>query len=178
MKDRPVKCRHACYTSLARCSAPSQGKEKMGGHPPGPPSGGSDPRTPVPRGACQFALLLAACYWLLVVDVDQLAADRLVGAGLARRHVLRRPEDLGDLVRRPEQVLRRRQVDVLLAAGGELVGVPELRVQVGVLLQVLRPEVVVPEDIQLLLAELGVVLLRLYVAGERVDASPSLLPPP
>src|SRR3989304_1344626 len=111
---------------------------------------------------------------LLVVDVDQLAADGLVGAGLARRHVLRRPEDLGDLVRRLEQVLRRLQIDVLLAAGRKLVGVPDLGVQVGVLLKVLRPEVVVPEDVDLLLAELGVVLFRLDVAGQRVDASPSL----
>ena len=52
-----------------------------------------------------------------------------------------------------------------LFRAASLFGLPEGGVDVWVLLQVGRVEVVVPEDVQLLLAQVSVLLLNSYVAG-------------
>ncbi len=53
----------------------------------------------------------------------------------------------------------------LLHLGGLLGGLPERLVQAGVLLEVLRLEVVVPEDVQVVLDELGALLLDVDASG-------------
>src|SRR5438132_13739791 len=84
-------------------------------------------------------------YAALAGDVDELATDGLVGATGAGRDTLGVPEDLSDAARGSEELFGGREVEVLLIAAGQLIGVPDRGVQVGVLLQVLWAEVVVPE---------------------------------
>src|SRR5207244_12481402 len=73
--------------------------------------------------------------------------DALRGLGL--------PEDLRDLVDRIQELLALRRVLGLLRLSGELGGVPEQVVQVGVLLEVVRLAVVRPQDPEVLLDQDG-----------------------
>src|SRR5687768_1695455 len=76
------------------------------------------------------------------------------------RLFLRRPEDVADLLHRSLEIRGSLRIDALLVLAAQLRGLPERVVEVRVLLEVLRLEVVGPEDEQLLLAELRVLLLH------------------
>src|SRR5437867_2234214 len=73
---------------------------------------------------------------------------------------LRLPEDFGDVVRRLEEVLRGLQVDLLPGLRGGLHRLPREVVELRELLDVLRLEVVAPQDADLVLRNLRVLLLR------------------
>src|SRR5439155_6138564 len=73
--------------------------------------------------------------------------------------LLGRPEDVRDLLHRGLEVRGGLRVDALLVLRAELRGLPEGVVELRVLLEMLRLEVVAPEDEQFLLADLGVLLL-------------------
>src|SRR6185312_332185 len=73
--------------------------------------------------------------------------------------LLGRPEDVGELLDRGLELGRRLGVDVLLVLAGELEDVPDLRVEVRVGREVLGLEVVGPDDLDLVLDDLGVLLL-------------------
>src|SRR3990170_8004826 len=64
------------------------------------------------------------------------------------------PEDLGNLVRRLEEVLRGLEVDLLTRLRGRLHRLEHEVVELGELLEMLRLEVVPPEDSDLLLGNL------------------------
>src|SRR5437764_3459680 len=85
----------------------------------------------------------------------------------ARLALLRLPEDLVDLGDLLKQLLGLGRVDAALAAGraGELGGLVEQLVQLRVLLEVRRLEVVGPEHPQMMLHELGPLLLDDQRAG-------------
>src|SRR4051794_13307569 len=89
------------------------------------------------------------------------------GACGARSSLLRLPEDLVDLGDLVEQLLRLTRVDAALAAGsaGELRRLVEQLVQLRVLLEVRRLEVVRPQHPQVVLHQLGPLLLDEQRAG-------------
>jgi hypothetical protein len=111
---------------------------------------------------------------------------REAGASLMKRasRLLGLPEDLGDLLDLSEQLLGHGRVDRALRArgAGQLGGLVEQRVQLRVLLEVRRLEVVGPEHPEVVLDELGPLLLdqdrpgaelrvgvRLVLLGDRLD---------
>src|ERR687891_632223 len=72
---------------------------------------------------------------------------------------------LVDRVDHREQLLGRAGVERLLHLRGLLGGLPEGLVEIRVLLEVLGLEVVVPEDVEVMLDELGALLLDMDTAG-------------
>src|SRR5918999_1141267 len=86
------------------------------------------------------------------------ADPRLFGAAGGLPHLV-------DCVDHREQLLGRAGVERLLDLGGLLRGLPERLVQVGGLLDVLGLEVVVPQDVEVLLDELGPLLLDVDAAS-------------
>src|SRR5690606_13159012 len=90
--------------------------------------------------------------------------ERDVGAALGR------PEDVVDLADGVEQRLAVCGVLLVLALRGELDRLPELVVQVRVLFEVFGLEVIVPEDVEFALNDLGLLLLDVDVANAVVDA--------
>src|SRR5688500_4864797 len=75
---------------------------------------------------------------------------------------------LVDGVDHGQQLLGCARIDRLLDLGGLLGGLPEGLVQVRVLLEMLGLEVVVPEDVEVVLHELGALLLDVDAAGAEV----------
>src|SRR5712692_10860037 len=83
--------------------------------------------------------------------VGRLRGDRLESLGL--------PEDRRDVVRPLEEVLGGWEVDFLAGLRGRLEGLPDEIMQFRERLHMVRLEVVAPEDAQLVLRDLGVLLL-------------------
>src|SRR5688572_14124399 len=75
---------------------------------------------------------------------------------------LRLPEDLVNLADEAEQLLTLGRVERLLRVAGRLGGPPEQVVELGVLLEVRRLEVVGPQHPQVVLDQVGPLLLDLH----------------
>src|SRR5688572_10870789 len=78
----------------------------------------------------------------------------------------RLPEYSGDVVRRLQEIFRGWQVDLLTGLRGRLEGLPHEVVQLRERLQVIRLEVVAPEDPDLVLRDLRMLFLHKDVSGE------------
>src|SRR5213076_3250730 len=98
--------------------------------------------------------------------VDGLAFRRIRRLDGDRLEALRLPVDRGDVVGRLEEILGGLQVDLLSCLRARLERLPDEVVQVRERLQVIRFEVVAPQDADLGLRDLRMLLLDEHVAGE------------